>query len=462
MKKNKIPGFLALFLLLLSAFAQPKFALAAFDISVTPFEGGTDLRFGTVKNYGPFSNKEVTVNITSDIGKQYQVVMALVEPFSNDQGMSLSSNNFTVYGVGASNKFGTLPIEQESSVVPGRMPLYTSNTSGQSDSFNLVFVLKNPFSVSSGYYHGRIAFTLEAISSTESPVTVILNVNAEIQIESGIEIKTATGAKFISLSSSMREAGLNNVQVEVKGGLRKQFRIFESLTLPLESSEGKRLPYEAVSYKISDAKYGTGPVQETALSGRMDELYTSGSGGDADKFVITYNLVEPEKLKAGTYRSSIKYFFESEGNQTLLDTYDIEVEVERVFDLVITPELGGVLEFRDLKPQSTPKQSEVTIEVKSNTGKQYQVSQQMLTGLVNREGKSIPKENFILREESLDTKGTLQSKTPTEVKIGDTVLFMSDREGSPDRFKVIYELIPSLDIMAGSYSTRITYSISEI
>jgi len=41
-------------------------------------------------------------------------------------------------------------------------------------------------------------------------------------------------------------------------------------------------------------------------------------------------------------------------------------------------------------------------------------------------------------------------------------LFISDEKGSPDKFKVIYELSIPPDLKAGDYSTRITYSITAI
>lgn len=462
MKKNIILKFLVVALVLISAFIISEYAFAAFNISVSPYEGGTDLQFGKVKNYGQYVSKELTINITSDIGKQYQLIQTAIEPLSNDKGMSLSQDNFIVYGIRGSNKYGTLSAEQESPVSRSRSLVYTSNPEGNSDSFNLVYVLKNPFSVSSGPYRGRIAFILEPINSTQEPVTAILNVLADLDIESGIEIKTATGSNVISLSSSQRDTFSNSVLVEIKGGMGNKFKIFQLLPQPFESVEGRRLPWEAVNFRISEAKYGSGPTQPIALSQRQETIYSSGATGEADRFVVTYNLVEPEKQKAGRYKANIKYYMESPISNELLGNFDLEAEISRVFDLIITPELGGAIEFRNLKPQEAPRQSEVIIAVNSNTGKQYQVSQQVTSGLVNIEGKNIPSENFTLRQESLSTKGTLQATDSTPVRMGETVLFLSDKEGSSDKFKVIYELIPSLDIMAGSYSTRITYSISEI
>ncbi len=462
MKENISLRFLAVTLALISALIISEQAFAAFNISISPYEGGTDLQFGKVKNYGLFVSKEVTINITSDIGKQYQLVQTLIEPLSNTQGMSLSQNNFTVYGEHGSNQYGTLSAEQETPVSVSRPILYTSNTAGNSDSFKLVYVLKYPFSVSSGSYRGRIAFTLEPIDSAQERVTVVMNVFADLEIESAVELKTATGSKVISLSSSQRDRFSNNVFVEIKGGMGNQFKIFQTLALPLESSEGLKLPFEAINFYVSGAKYGSAPTQATALLQRHEEIYSSGASGEADKFVITYNLAEPEKQKAGRYRGNLKYTFENAQNLELLDNFEVEVEIARVFDLLVKPELGGVVEFRDLKPQTAPKQSEVVIAINSNIGKQYQISQQLTTGLVNREGKSIPPKNFMLRLESLETKGSLQFSSPAEVKMGETVLFISDKEGSSDKFKIVYELVPSLDILAGNYATRMTYSISEI
>lgn len=462
MKKNIVVKNFVVTLILISAFLVLENAFAAFDISVRPYEGGSDLRFDKVKNYGPYVSKQVTIDITSDIGKQYRLIQALIMPLSNDQGVSLSQNNFTVYAEHGSNKYGTLSVEQESPVSVNRGIVYTSNPTGNSDSFKLVYVMKHPFSVSSGSYRGRIAFTLEPIDSTQAQVTVVINVFADLEIESAVEIKTATGSKVISLSSSQRDTLSNNVLVEIKGGMGKQFKIFQTLPLPLESQEAVKLPFEAVNFQASQAKYGSVSAQTAPLLQRHEEVYSSGISGEADSFIITYSLANPEKLMAGRYRGNLKYTFESADNLELLGNFELEVDVARVFDLIITPQLGGVIEFRDLKPSQAPKQSEVIIEVNSNIGKQYQISQQLASGLVNREGKDIPKSNFTLREESLGTKGTLQIPSPTQVKIGETVLFLSDKQGSADKFKLIYELVPSLDILAGSYSTRITYSISEI
>lgn len=447
------------------AFVFVNDAPAAFNISVTPYEGGYDLRFGKVSSVGPCINKEVIVNITSDIGKQYHLVQRLLEPLTNAQGISLAQNNFYVYAIRGVNKYGTLGVEQEIPVFLGRTIIYTSNSQGLSDSFNLVYSLKGSFNVPAGSYRGRIAFTLEPIGAAQEQVTVILNIFAEIEIESSIEIKTITGSKIISLSSEKEETLSFDVLVDVKGGLGSLFKILQLLPQPLKSPEGEELPCEAVNFLVREAKKGSGLTQLTPLSSGREVIYVSGPGGEPESFVITYSLGDLSNYKAGRYRTNIQYLLE----QTIpaqinpIDTYGLEVEIERAFDIIIKTELGGgIIEFRDLKPREPPKIYEVTIEVETNIGKRYQVSQNVLSELVNKEGRIIPQKNFTLRTESVDTKGMLKSPQKAEVKKGDTVLFVSDKEGSADSFKIIYELTVPSNVRAGDYSTSVVYSLSEI
>jgi len=456
---------LILALSFVSIFVLVKQAQAIFTVSVTPYEGGYDLRFGRVSSIEPGIKKEATVRITSDITKQYRLTQILLEPLTNAQGYSLSQNNFFVYGIRGTNRYGTLAVEQEVPVFLGRTVIYTSNSTGLSDSFNLVYELKGPFDIPSGSYRGRIGFTLEPIDSVQDQVTVILNIFAEIEVESSIQIKTITGARVIALDSAREEENASDVLFEIRGGLGRQFRILQQLSEPLRSQEGEELSLEAVDFKISEAKKGSGPIQLTSLSQRQEAIYTSGSRGEPDSFVITYSLGDLSKCKAGRYRSNIKYFLEEIAPSQIkpIDTYDLEIDIERIFDLAIETELGGgLIRFRDLKPRQPPKTYEVVIKINTNIGKQYQVTQNTISDLVSKEGQIIPSKNFTLKTESIDTKGVLKFPKKTEAKKGDLVLFVSDKDGSPDSFRVIYELTCPDDAKAGDYSTSVAYSLSEI
>lgn len=449
----------------LGSFSLTKEALCVFDVSARPYEGGYDLRFGKISSVGPRVNKEIIIDITSDIGKQYRLIQTLLEPLTNVQGISLSQNNFFVYGLRGTNKYGTLSVEQEIPVFLGRTIIYTSSSDGLSDSFTLVYGLQGPFGTPSGSYRGRIAFTLEPIDATQSPVIVILNIFAEIETESSIQIKTATGLKTIGLNSARADKQSCDVLVDIKGSLGGPFKILQSLSESLRSSQGEQLPPEAVNFQVREVKLGSGQTQGTPLSLRQEPIYTSNPRGDPDSFLINYSLGDLSNAKAGRYRTNIKYFLEGIPliQTKLIDSCDLEVEIERLFDLIIKPESGsGTIEFRDLKPGLLPKTYEVLIEVKTNIGRQYQVTQNVLSGLVSKEGQVIPSKYFTLRTENVDTKGLLKFPQNIEVRMGDTALFVSDSRGLPDSFKIVYELVCPMDVQAGDYSTSVVYSLSEL
>jgi hypothetical protein len=151
------------------------------------------------------------------------------------------------------------------------------------------------------------------------------------------------------------------------------------------------------------------------------------------------------------------------GVQAKLETLQLEIQNERIFDLAITPtDQKYAIEFRDVKPTEPPRISEILIEVMTNTGKQYQVSQEVYADLTNKEGETIPPEYLTLRTQEEGAKGRVKFSDKQQVKKGSAVLFISDNQGAADRFKVIYELQCPKDLKAGDYSTRITYSLSEI
>ena len=456
--KLLILNFVLICVLIPNAFA------ATFSLSVTPYEGGYDLRYGKV---GPASgriNREVTVNITSDIAKQYRLVQNLLEPLSLPQGSRISESNFVVYAIRGTNKYGTLNVAEEVPVSLSRQIIYTSSQSGPSDSFTLVYGLIPQSGIEAGSYRGRISFTLEPIDSTQDLVTVILNIFAELETESAVEINTITGGKDIILRSDNEDMRSSSVAVDIKGGFGRQFRILQKVTEQLLSPEGNVLGWEAINFVGRGSQKGMLINEPTLFSPAQQIIYTSSASGAAESFVIDYALGDLSQQKAGRYKTKIKYFLEGVDAQAqLITTLGLEIENARLFELVVTPENPqGIINFLNLKPKEPPKKNEVIIEVKSNLAKRYQVSQNVYSDLTSKEGDVVPEGCFTLKTESLETKGNLKFPLAKGVKKGDTSLFISDEQGSPDKFKLIYELTVPWQVKAGDYSTRITYSLSEI
>ncbi|MDD5668743.1 MAG: hypothetical protein PHE58_01750, partial [Candidatus Omnitrophica bacterium] len=255
----------------------------------------------------------------------------------------------------------------------------------------------------------------------------------------------------------------STVLFDIKNSLGRQFRIIQMVEQQPVSMEGDQLDWQSVECIGHDARKGTSLSDLTPLAPKQQVIYQSSPSGDADSFTIGYVFDPNAVQKAGQYKTVVKYLLDMVGSDLkLLDTFGLNVENPRVFELIVKPVSGGVIRFTDVKATQSPKVSEVQIEIKSNVGKQYQITQTVPSPLVNKEGNTIPFKNFTLKEESTDTKGLLKFPSASEVVVGDTTLFVSDSKGSPDKFKIFYELAPSLEIKAGDYSTRIMYSISEL
>lgn len=464
-KKKGILVIAALVLGVLALFYQD--ACAEFSLSVRPYAGGYELRYDKLNVSEGRVNREVTVTISSDIAKQYRLLQSFVQPLTNNSGGRIPSKNFVVYAIRGSNRYGTMNVIQEVPLYMDRQLLYTSDTNGSPDSFVLVYGLIPSSDFAPGYYRGRLAFILEPIdrSSGQQMVNVILDVSAQIEVNSSVEIKTASGSKDIILKADGQTSNLSDILVNIQGRFGKQFRILQLISEQPVSSTGNRLDWKAVTFSGSDASKGTVINVATPLSAMQQPIYNSSTAGDADSFTVRYALGDISDQKAGTYRSRIKYLLDGAGlaQMQLIDTLNLEIDIPRIFDIEISPEdQKSALEFSKLRPDSDPQTNVITIKVSSNAGKQYQVTQNLYSELKNKEGETIRAKYFTLRTESLDTKGALKFNAPEAVKKGETVLFVSDKDGSSDEFKVIYELAPSRDLKYGNYSSAITYSLAEI
>jgi hypothetical protein len=464
MRKNLLKIFLGAGLVLA---LNVKPACAEFSLSVKPYEGGYDLNFGKIGLGASGANQEVIVNIRSDIGKQYRLIQTFFEPLTNSQGISIPTQNTCfLYALRGSAKYGTLSVEQETPVNFARSIIYTSNSQGLSDSFTLVYSLKGPFQVPSGSYRGRVGFSLEAIDSNQPPATAFMNILCEVESAEYIQIKTLDGDKRLRLNSRSLDSRSCLVDFNVLSGLGSQYRIIQSITEPLRSSEGFELPEGAVVFQMEQITKGSGPHQETPVSMRPQTIYSSDGKGNPENFIENFRLVDLSGVKAGTYKTNVAYLIEESNGQTTkrLGNYLLEVEVVNEFDLELKTESGGgVIQFKDIGPNKPARTFWIEVTVKTNLGKPYLVTQKVTSDLTNKAGKSIPSKYFTIRTETVNnTKGILKFPQNTEFKPGDTVLFVSDKKGSADTFKTVYELSAPVGVIAGDYSASVVYSLSEL
>lgn len=444
-------------------------AEAAFTLSVTPYDGGFDLRFGKVDQLSPIDvEKEVTITINTDIGKRYQVIQSISTPLTNTEGTVLAQGALTVYTLRGSNARGTLGLDSERAVTSARAFLYTSDVAGNSDSFTVVYRLKHSLISTSGLYRGRLSFSLQPIDSTQAPRTVNLNVEVDIEVPSKIEVTTLTGGKTIELVSPETEGLPAQVSISIQGRRQGRYKILQRVE-PLMNLEAEELK-DAVTFSLKGGKAGIlACAGETALKPGETLLYTSDPRGLDDEIEITYYV--KESLKAGRYRGNISYYIESTAYPSpksgLIDTLQLDVNIKPIFELKIMPESGGVIEFKNVREESV-QETKVLIEINSNLAQPYQVTQDISSMLTTKDGKVIPRGYFkfstkeVDDEKGLRVKGTLKYPSKSTVEPDETIIFISNRKGESDRFKIIYELSAPRDQWGGDYTTGINYSLSQI
>ncbi|MFC1704398.1 hypothetical protein ACFL1E_06435 [Candidatus Omnitrophota bacterium] len=437
---------------------------AAFTVSVSPYEGGLDVRFGKVTS-GTRASKEVSVSTTSDIGTQYRVVQTYAA-LTNTTGSSLTTDALQVYTLRGSNAVGTLGYDVESSVFLGPMTLFTSDAAGRSDSFVVVYNIDVPADQEPGLYRGRLIYSLEPIgSSSQSPITKSLNISVEVGASASFDVAATTGSNVVTLKSSNGEqTRIAELSVKLTGFLGSRYRIIQRSSRELISETGKPLTDSAVALRVRGGEHGQLGISELdALPASDVVLYTSDMQGSPDEIILTFALEDPNQ-EAGLYRGALIYTIESDTplrQSEMVQTMPIEVDITPLFNLVVTTDKSGRIAFTDLKPEKPPQRSVSYIEVQTNSDKQYQVVQKVTGLLTNTEGHTIPQGFFKLKTISdADAEGGGYARE-VPVEEGQMVLFTSP-DGKPSQFKVIYTLTIPRDLKAGNYGTGITYSLLEM
>ncbi|MFC1708914.1 hypothetical protein ACFL2J_02495 [Candidatus Omnitrophota bacterium] len=466
---------------------RPCFA-AVFSLSVDPYEGGYDLRFGKSSTQDTKVVKEITIGVITDIGKQYRVYQRLEKPLTTADGVEIDRNNFKMYTLINSNIRGTLERIEEFPVMSADTVLYTSDTAGTGDSFRVVYTLQPTIDQVAGSYYGRMIYYVIPIDSSQERVVETLNMYADLSNEGAVEITTDGGFKRIQISSSDLEdledmAGqFPEVNISVKGNLGARYHIYQSLSDPvLKGSAGERFDLSKVTYEVTDSRSGAINKKGDMSDLRVKSLvYTSDDLGTSTEIAIKF---EPTKdfiqQHASVYTGVINYTLELDNIRTAiepgyLDSVDVEFDVEPIFKIVVTSiasdgsavtqEGSATLTFGELNYKTGPKQSKVNIKVASNLNRPYLITQRTIGPLQNERGNKMPSELFTFKLNELEvSKGVLKFESQTTMSPdSDVAIFVSNSNGDSDEFEITYELKVTANTPGGDYSTGVSYSLSEL
>jgi hypothetical protein len=478
MKKLKIIA-VTLLSLLAVGFVLPKYTLAVNpSIIAEPDTLQSELTFDVSAGQ---LDKRVGVKITTSNTQVKYIVRQFPQGQLFNGRNEISWENLKFYGLDKPITPG-VDFSASRSQVPQPFgvfdPIY-KNDAATADNFTLVYSLKVPDDAIAGStYTGQLKFSLIPQESGQNEayyfLKIVINVKS-LQLTAAPEEKAAppavfgkafevqpTGLRLIRLKNNQRESAYE-VAVKINRPFSEQFSIVQKMSRPLSSGANQLNP-SLIKFETKGITKGSA-VSATELSEKEEEIYTSLVSGEADEsFVIAYSLGQiPAEQRPGTYKSTVEYYLLQAGHPTLIDTLDLEVEVEGYISLeMTTPDKTSNVVFKDLKPSEEPKRNEIIVEIKTNKASRYEVHQKAATDLTCQQtGETIPSKYFSFKLESLDTKGKLASSNWQEVvKDKEETLFVSE-DGVPDKFKIIYQLEVPADISACDYNANIAYSLTE-
>ncbi len=460
-------------------FSSP--CLAVFNLTATPQQGGFDLRFGRISP-GDFKvSQELTLSVVSDIGKQYRVEQQIIQPLSTPDGVEVPADQFKMYALVNSNSRGTLIYRQETPVSQFDRVLYTSEATGDNDSFKLIYTITPKQDQIPGSYYGRIAYVLIPMDSITQQ-QVVFNLNVYIDLAAGatpvVELTTSSGANRLVLTSKGMGGrtgevyqDLPSVSVRVHGPLGTAYRVYQNIEGgAARSGIGEEFDLSQVSFAVSGGEKGfitrEGNLRDAANNKQL--LYVSDANGSQDEFTINYKPGKDFKMqKADNYRGRLQFIIETdrgEGSRVAApQALDLEFDAVQLFDIYVFSggREGFSLNFGEVTYRTGPKTSESEVFVDSNVGRPYRIVQRVSGSMINESGDKIPPEDFTVVVKDVDStespKSYLSESIP--VKEGESVIFASGPSGKSARFKVAYRLAMRQDAKAGNYSTRIGYSL---
>jgi len=136
-----------------------------------------------------------------------------------------------------------------------------------------------------------------------------------------------------------------------------------------------------------------------------------------------------------------------------------------LLELAISQTGQSELRFGNIRPSAidVTQVGPITllIEVKSNTGDRYQVTQTINSALENSEGDKIDLERLKFKTSSLKPNGTTIA-SPTPVSVSSQIIFTSDAQGTSDTISAEYTLTVPPSQAPGDYSALLTYTVSSL
>ncbi len=448
------------FWFILLIFGQGSAFSATLNLVVNSVDGSNSLRLGRVVS-GLDNKKELRIRISSDTASQYQVFQRVVEPVVNEKGETLDLKAIQTATALGSNGAGTLYIQNAESLTFSDQLIYTSGRSGEGDAFTVAYAVRPDLMNAAGNFSGKIAFTVRSTGGGNQD-QVLMNV----YLDSTSEWKTSVvGGKLAGRvhikDTDTTDKTADYVKVSFSGNMGKEVRVYQEFENLPQDPAANEIAADAVRYfAAGSSAQGIRAVDPAPLARTKTLIYAAQK--PADDFLV-YFMMDPVKgplQTAGLYTARMKFIVETDDARQEFPI-DLECEVQPIFsmDMAFPPE--GV-SFANVLPTNPPVEKEVTVSVRTNLHKAYQVTQNMASVMVNEKGSEVKKDYFTFQVQvAPGDKGHTKFAEFSPMLVGEYPVFASDSQGDPAQFKVVYRLQGYTQMSGGSYAAPIRFSVNQ-
>ena len=442
-----------------AAISPSAFAAAA-QISVSGLRGGSSIDLGDMDGLRPTTHEEVTIRISNTSGTQYRMFQLLSGRLINEQGAVLEDSAVMVEVRGGNS--GTVRFRASTPLSGATVELFTSNGSGTPETLTAIYSLSGTELPAAGTYVGAITYTLQTVdgSAVDSQTLPI-----RLRVQAIASLSPAEDS-FDRVSFGSLEPGKTapprRLSLALASNTPGPIQVSQFMDAPLVNEGGEELPLSAVHISASVA--GTVSL-DSALEPRMRLVANDHGAKSIRRLDLLYTVIIPEDQPAGFYRGILRFAFAAAagmgGAESLTFQCPIEVEVLPVLSLSMQPAAGGALEltFTGLTPGQTSPPQALLIEVKTNTRRAYEVSQELAHRLVSDEGHQLPEEAFIC-ETTGAARGQFRMAHSTRVPVGKSSLYQSDERGAPTKFSLSCYVKISPDTTAGTYRSSLLFTVT--
>jgi hypothetical protein len=427
------------------------------SLSVTPVDGSSTLRLGTVQAND--NKQEIHIRVNSN-GSRYQVFERIAEPIMDNQGNTVNLQAVEAQTLPNSNSYGTLYLQNTSALSMGDQLLYSSSQSGQGDSFIVGYSVNQNLINAGGKFRGRMVFTVRGMgdaSSDQATIDVFIETSPSLQVV----VKGAHNPRRIRIKSSdTSEKSADYINISFSGNSGQEVRIYQEMEGMPQNTSAQQLSNGVLQMDAQAQTEGLRIAGLSSLNPNRTLIYSSNKSEDN---ILLYFLVDADQIQkqaAGTYTGKIHYVVETDRAKQEFPI-DLQCEVPPIFSINITPPVGGV-NFSHLLPSSPPQDKEVTITVFSNLNRPYQVLQEFQTNMTNTQGKEFNNKYFTVQVAiPVGQKGQTNLTEFSPVRTGEYPIFSSDAAGSGATFEVIYRLQGYAQMDSGDFTAPVRFSLNQ-